>query len=313
MPSSLDEITSLVCKKIGKVDTAARNRAKEAIRRRYRMIWDSQNWRESETVATIAITASQQQVIVPHLLERVKAARWDQDQVVYPTEIGALFEEDPAVFERTGTPIRFSELSSVATLVAPGGKAITVVSDDATDTGIEISVRGEVDDIEDQEKIAVNGTTVATGTKLWDTLLSIGKPETYGNLTIKNTDGTTLVTLWPLERGRQHVRLWLHETPQDAKSLLLLGKRRLRDLWNDEDVPILRNIENALVSFVEADMLEYARQYSKAQVKLQEAAAHLAVMRDLDSNQAGRIMRIIPAYSGEWTREDFTINRDIFS
>lgn len=312
MPMSLAQLADIVTRTIGKTDAAAIALCKDFIRRRYAMIYDSANWRETELVLSFSVAANTQEVIIPNTMERVKAVRWDGTGMVWPTELATLFEQDPGIFDRTGTPVRFAELATVGVATAPGGKVISVVSSSSADTGLTISVRGEVGTTETEETITTNGTTAASGTVLWDRIFLIGKPETTGTISVTNSDGTALVSLWAKERCRQHVRIWLQETPNQAKTMHVLGKRRMRELWNDADCPILRNIDNALMAYVQGDMLEYAKQYAKAQLKQQEGHAHLAIMRNLDAEQSGRVCQITPVYSGEWARGDFNGGRNIF-
>lgn len=306
MPLTLDEISDLITSKIGKTDTEAVSICKDFVRHRYKMIYDSALWKESRLTLSLSITSGTQEIIIPHIMERVIGARWDENQRIWPAELDWLIEQDPEIFERTGDPTYFSELATVAVAVAPGSKLISCVSSSVSDVGLDIQVRGEIGNVEYQETITLNGTTVVAGTVAWERILSLGKPATVGTVTVANSDSTTLVTLWPDERTRQHCRIWLHSTPNTSKTLLVLGKRRIRELMEDTDAPIIRNIDNAILAYVEADMLEYAQQYGKSAVKQQEGHAQLALMRDLDSVQQGKICRLSPISSGEYERSDFS-------
>ncbi len=83
--------------------------------------------------------------------------------------------------------------------------------------------------------------------------------------------------------------------PKITTPLLIVGKRLLVNLENDTDVPLLRGIDNAIISFATADMLERQRQYGKAQAKVQEASAMLQEMIDVETKQSGNMPRVIPA------------------
>ena len=52
-------------------------------------------------------------------------------------------------------------------------------------------------------------------------------------------------------------------------------------------------------------MLEHMRQYGKAQVKQQEAAGAMMLMRDLESAQSAKIARLIPEVPNVWDINDF--------
>ena len=48
------------------------------------------------------------------------------------------------------------------------------------------------------------------------------------------------------------------------------------------------------------------RQYGKAQVKQQEAAGAMMLMRDLETAQSAKIARLIPVMPGVWDVDDFS-------
>ena len=56
---------------------------------------------------------------------------------------------------------------------------------------------------------------------------------------------------------------------------------------------------------MEGDILEHMRQYGKAQVKYTEAGNHLAVMRDMENHQSGRVTKIVPQVASHWSGGDF--------
>lgn len=100
-----------------------------------------------------------------------------------------------------------------------------------------------------------------------------------------------------------NMRIRLLEAPGRDVSLNILGKKKLTPLANETDTPLLTGVENCLISFVEADMLEYCRQYGKAQSKLMEAGAHLQGMKNIEQQQSAKVSRIIPLTSGEWNTD----------
>jgi hypothetical protein len=77
--------------------------------------------------------------------------------------------------------------------------------------------------------------------------------------------------------------------------VLALGKRTYPGLLHDFEAPALSNVENALLAYAMADMLERQRQYAKAQLKLQEAQEQMALLHDLERHQSASETRIIPA------------------
>lgn len=96
-------------------------------------------------------------------------------------------------------------------------------------------------------------------------------------------------------------------TPQTTEDIIILGKSAFTQLTGDSDSPLLRGVDNALLAYGEADMLERERQRGSAQIKLQEATAMIQKMIDLETNQQTKIMRVIPmihdayyAPCGDW-------------
>lgn len=99
-------------------------------------------------------------------------------------------------------------------------------------------------------------------------------------------------------------RIKLVRVPNETKTLLVLGKLVLTPL-GDSDSPKLSGVDNALVTYVEADALEYLQQYAKAQAKMQEAGAHMQLMRDMEKNQSARVQQLVPDVGAEWNPHDF--------
>ena len=84
----------------------------------------------------------------------------------------------------------------------------------------------------------------------------------------------------------------------------MLGKLKVTAL-GDSDSPKINGIDNALLAYVEADMLEHVRQYGKAQVKQQEAAGQMMLVRDLETAQSARVSKLIPEVASTWDIHDF--------
>jgi hypothetical protein len=82
--------------------------------------------------------------------------------------------------------------------------------------------------------------------------------------------------------------------PTIATNIILQGKRTFTQLTNDSDAPILRNIDQALIAYGTADMLQRQRQYQKAQTVYQEASAALDNMVKAETERSGFNVQIIP-------------------
>ena len=113
-----------------------------------------------------------------------------------------------------------------------------------------------------------------------------------------------IVLLKSVSASGTRPRIQLVRVPDATKTLLVLGKLHVTPL-GDNDSPKLSGIDNALVAFVEADALEYLQQYAKAQAKLQEAGAHLQLMRDMEKHQSARVQQLVPDVESSWGYNDF--------
>jgi hypothetical protein len=58
------------------------------------------------------------------------------------------------------------------------------------------------------------------------------------------------------------------------------------------------------MAYTEGDLLEYSRQYGKAQSKFQEGAAQVSIMKDMERGQQQQISRIIPDSLYDYTFQD---------
>lgn len=81
--------------------------------------------------------------------------------------------------------------------------------------------------------------------------------------------------------GVQKIRLY--PPPDKFYVFFIYGKKRFIPLSAGTDVPVLRNIDNCLISFVHGDMLQRQRQYAKAQDMFTEAAGQLDLMRKIET------------------------------
>lgn len=122
-----------------------------------------------------------------------------------------------------------------------------------------------------------------------------------GTITFDGADFTTeapdpIFSLLSADTGgklRQRIRLV--DIPSDSLTVRILGKRACPTFTNDLDVPALTGVDNCLLAFAHADMLERERQYGKAKLKVDNEA--LPLLEQLKANEAvqqAHNLRIIP-------------------
>lgn len=91
----------------------------------------------------------------------------------------------------------------------------------------------------------------------------------------------------------QRIRCYPARTVQDT--YLAHVKLVAPALSSDDDIPQIKGIDNVLLAFAQADMLQRQRQYAKAQALMTEAQGQLQIMLDLEKNQQAFDSCVVPA------------------
>jgi hypothetical protein len=83
-------------------------------------------------------------------------------------------------------------------------------------------------------------------------------------------------------------RIMLYPTPDATYAMVVSGKKTLTNLSGDTDVPVLRNIDTALIAFAASDLHARLGQPEQSKSALEEAAAALQIMKDVETQQTFR-------------------------
>jgi len=126
-------------------------------------------------------------------------------------------------------------------------------------------------------------------------------PNQWNDTSQRRATPTNFVPLPP--DGSGNCRIKPIPTPKTAGTLFALGKLKFVEM-GDSDSPVINGAENALLAYAEADMLERAMQYQKAQVKFGEASNMLQICRDLDNVQQDKVTTIVPMIADYWQKSD---------
>jgi hypothetical protein len=299
---TLSELADYTCAKVGQTDEDSLGQCKRFLNARLRMIWDSALWRDSLCLATVSLAARQSWIILPASIERVLKLRAGSGAALPPLESALVFDYSPDLFDSAGDPLGFAVFAPVVhgpcddagdALIVTEGSGASVARDAGRKAFIEVEQ--------------------ADGTRVTETLLSSGSGygvEVVGRFIVRFSkevtaaayqvgfaDGTPLSAALPADETQfpRRARVRLVWTPTAALEVLALGKRSYPGLLNDFESPALSNVDNALLAYAMADMLERQRQYAKAQLKLQEAQAQMAILHDLERNQSACESRLVPA------------------
>ncbi len=321
---TLSGIAEIVTEKVGHTDSDSVAVCKKFIRRRYEMIWNESLWKESLGVfvqsdyttkilgENTAAAPIFDEIVLNSTIDRPIAIRYVSDsrkQVLENTDLAATLFSDPDRFSRIGDPVSFTILGSQAS--GHYRDAITVLeifSSSVSDVGGEVYIAEYGNGYKRSETVVLNGTSSVSTTNTYNNPTVITKPTTMGAVTVQIPVDTRftgvdvlmpeLVYLQPGERERRHVKVKIQGQPRETFTLVVIGKRRFPDLDNDNDTTPISGVDNALISYAQADMLERERQYGKAQLKIQEGGALLAQLKRLETHQQANISRIVPVSDG---------------
>lgn len=304
----LSELADLVCGKVGKTDDASVAACKSYLRARHEMIVDSYPWKDTLDTFDVEVAAEATHAILPYEVARPWAV-WDQDSGV-EIPVGSLtniIATNPAALSEVGGLLRFVEAASVGWLypLAAAGSQLSFTS--AGSVEITASINGEKNlnvftfpDLTITETLVLGAYGGAATSSAFKVIHRMTKPS--GTYVFVSQLSTSPVQSWvwpPDSTEATFARIRLIRPPTAAVTLGVLGKRKTRHLSEDSDAPMVRNIENALLAFAQADMLERSRQYAKAAAKVQEGTSLVEGARDLERNQSAKESRITPEVAAE--------------
>jgi hypothetical protein len=319
---TLSEMADFVCGKVRQTDAAAVSKCKDFLRQRYEMLYHDQLWRSSlyffawNLPGTIPDSAGDPNdsafqagagpatlgiYFLPTVVHKVVALRLLDGPlpVLDETEIyrGNLDE-----YSQTGEAQRFSILPpAVAICGTPDQDNLpfTLQCESAEDVAGVAQVRW-VDGSHMAQKTSVTLSEAGTefgnndGVALVDSVTLAVAPAGRVFLQI---NGTT-VSFCPAGKlsfpRRQRIRVFPRPPTSGTQYFEALVKRAIIPLEDDNDEATLEGIDNCLMAFAQADMLQRSRQYGKAQLVTQEAAALFEQFKRVEIFQQAHQQRVIP-------------------
>ena len=277
-----------------RTDAPSRAEARKYLQSRYQMIYEGCAWRDVCAMMVVPFDAAQV-VIFPAIVDRIIGIRWSNNYSLRNESLWTIMEIDPNRFDQVGDPISYSIISPSALATTPGGSALHLSTTSTTAT-FPVSIYGSHQNQEVNETVQVPNVGFVQSANQYDEVYSLSKSTTGIDLSVGRADsGAQVLYLRPYERERKHQRVHFHSVPRNSSpNALLMFKRTFKPLISDSDAPEISGIDNALLSAAISDMLEGQRQYGKAQAKMQEAVAMIAVMSDMERHQSASVIRIIP-------------------
>jgi len=297
---NLLELAEHVVDRVGVDDDTTKGLAKRFIKRRYKSAFDKYPWLEAH--ATLQLRATVSDVILPDWADKVLQVRADNAEAAHRLQMVSrqtVMLIAPGAPDELGAKVAYSPLPSVAVHTHPLGNRVTVESSNGGDADQSIRIRGMHNGLTCEETIQLAGMTPLTSANYYNEITHFSKPETLGNVTLKSVASTTpeLQVLLAAERERRHIRIQLIRDFADGdpeEVVTVLVKRRCIELRHDNDTPQIDNLDDSLIAFAMADMLERERQFAKAQAKVSEGVALLNEMVIAERDQRQNIVSIIP-------------------
>lgn len=310
---TLLEMASLVCGKVRQSDAAGLTRCKEYLRHRYRMIAAEELWKDllfaiPFTYDMTAETAGElfgpnwfsRDAGIWHLpssVDKVLALRSAAGGVAVSDQY-QFFRMSPDQFAETGEPVEFfQEQRVVADLrgklaeVEADGVVLTNGAPDNTAYKIRyLDLDGEQQDFVGNF-VAAGGSSASFYPQIILSATRLtGQASAYFSL------GGTEIAIAGANRTdwKTYPTLRLMPRPTADVSLRALVKRKCIELTEDGDSPEINGVENCLMAFAQADMLQRARAYAKADAVVGEASALLKQLKTVAVAQEANLNRIVP-------------------
>lgn len=247
-----------------KGDSRARDIAEQVLNLSYLDLWLAHPWTDHRMPDPVQITtvANQRSYALPPYFGRVpprlRVRNLTTGKELTPYNLDALnleFPEAGTDLEAASTPERYAlgGVTAVTTQPSSSGEALEVVSSDANDTTVKVTIQGKTSDgFIDETQVTLNGTTpVAVGT-WYPPLTGFAKaypdgstPATEhtssrGSVTLRTVAGaSTLQKLLPEQSAVEIPTLILHPKPVTAGDIIGVPCIRLpkRLLYDSDTVP----------------------------------------------------------------------------
>jgi hypothetical protein len=299
---SLAEMTDAVCARIGQWTPDVGIMVKEFIRRAYVQVYDAYLWPESLAIARV--NSDGEQVILPWYLCSVVSVRADtKGAILGAVDLSTYFSITPTIFESiSGWPVAYSILTPVAVeRLPPLRERLGFQSTDANDNS-SIMVRGEGGGDIFMESVMLNGTAPVYTNYTYETPLTIAKGITLGDISVFGAASSlNLDVLFANERQRKRMRLWIQPKSGSVHHCLVLGKRVIQPLVQDEDTPGIRNIANYLIHMAVSESYAKLGNTQGAIDCKAKADASLQSLLDLEVRQNSIGTRVVPWVSAPYS------------
>src|SRR5436305_4380364 len=112
---TLSAMADLITKKVGQIDAYSIALCKTYLDARYKTIFDSYYWTDAQMTGTASLTAGNNTFTYPTAMERIVTIRSAGNKFLDPIASEFLIETDPTMFERSGIPLYYEEVTDGTT------------------------------------------------------------------------------------------------------------------------------------------------------------------------------------------------------
>ena len=321
---TLLEMADYVCGKVRRTDAASVTRCKGYLARRYEMICAEELWKDLiyRLEFTYNMTTTQADDLFGPNMQSRDVGIWHLPAVVdkvlaVRSATSPLAVDDPLQmlrstldeFGESGDPVKFymegavvADLRGALDDVLAGSVVMTGLDADAS-TAIRVrylDLNGEMQTLDDTLDPGGAGDPFYPSV-----IVSASKATTTGPLGLYlSQTGDTLSTAPAASTQFPRLpRLRLVPAPTEDLALKVLVKLKAQSMTDANDEPQINGIENCLMAFAQADMLQHERQYGKAQAVVGEGTALLRQLKTSAVAQEACLQRIVPIVGetpGEW-------------
>jgi len=314
---TLSELAAVICGKLNQTEPDDIALCKTFLKLRFKMIWQDQLWKDSLFEYTQTLTSqgyalgntwlpTVRTLVLPPIFTHVVAVRTDKRRLgVESSE--HFYRMDFDSFTATGDPTQFRLLSPVV-MQFDSPSAIIILStfidklvtfDYLNDSNLTVTrFTGPLVPVQQI-------TTSRIDIFRKDKTLEVTFYDAAGPSFLIMQGGTSGETSLPL-----HQRIQLIGQVADGTVIRVLGKTAPPTFIADDDVPGLTGVDNALIAFALADMLESIRQYGKATAKQSEAVQLMDQLKREQIVQQAHHKRLIPEYG---YGDDWGLNSGLFT
>lgn len=237
------------------------------INNRYRDIVNSYDWEQlyhNQSVDTTANTSAY--AFDPSTERLIYAVDITNDcPINIVTEQDFLQNYGDALTDTRSPDTCFLASSPVASQPGSGEKLI-VKSSSTSDTAISVLLRGISSSSEVYESLNLSGTTAVTASNTYTEVLGFSKSgASVGKVTLYDNDGATSRAVLSMEGLNSRYKILnLYPVPSGAVTVKMRSKRKVRELAQSYDYPIIEDISDIIELGAQADAWRYKRQFAKA-------------------------------------------------